>query len=373
MIEADILIVGAGPAGSTAAFNLAPTRRVVMIERRPDIPPRIGESLVPAARRLLTDMGLWPSFEAEPHAPYYGNRSVWGSSEPVDSDFLRDPDGHGWHLDRARFDAWLRVIAVSRGVQLFAPAQVTHLERSGETWRVSLATAARQVGITARFLIDAGGRAAPLARQLGARRHRHDRLACGWLHGQSSGGNGLTFVEAVEDGWWYSAPLPNDRRVLAFHTDADLPSAATARDRDAMLRHAASAPHLRELLASVNFAADQHSGFTAAHSAHLTPCTGVGWLATGDAALSFDPLSSQGLFNALYTGLAAAETAESHLSNSADALPDYARAIADIRTTYAERLAFWYGTETRWRDHPFWRGRLKAAQENASVRQTSHF
>ena len=161
--------------------------------------------------------------------------------------------------------------------------------------------------------------------------------------------------------------------MLAFHTDADLPSAATARDRDAMLRHAASAPHLRELLASVNFAADQHSGFTAAHSAHLTPCTGVGWLATGDAALSFDPLSSQGLFNALYTGLAAAETAESHLSNSADALPDYARAIADIRTTYAERLAFWYGTETRWRDHPFWRGRLKAAQENASVRQTSHF
>ena len=57
-MEADIIIVGAGPAGSTAALNLAPARRVVMIERRPDIPPRIGESLVPAARRLLTDMGL---------------------------------------------------------------------------------------------------------------------------------------------------------------------------------------------------------------------------------------------------------------------------------------------------------------------------
>jgi flavin-dependent dehydrogenase len=238
---------------------------------------------------------------------------------------------------------------------------------------VSLATVAGQVCISARFLIDAGGRAAPLARQLGARRHRHDRLACGWLHGRSSGQYGLTFVEAVEDGWWYSAPLPNDRRVLAFHTDADLASAATARDRDAMLRHATSAPHLRELLCSVAFTPDQHSGFTAAHSAHLTPCTGEGWLATGDAALSFDPLSSQGLFNALYTGLAAAETAESHLSNAANALPDYARTIADIRTSYAERLAFWYGTETRWRDHPFWRGRLKDARENAGALQTSHF
>jgi flavin-dependent dehydrogenase len=373
VIEADIIIVGAGPAGSTAALNLAPTRRVVMIERQPDIPPRIGESLVPAARRLLTDMGLWPSFEAEPHAPYYGNRSVWGSNEPVDSDFLRDPDGHGWHLDRARFDAWLRVIAVGRGARLFAPAQVTNLERTGETWRLSLATAAGQVGISARFLIDAGGRAAPLARQLGARRRRHDRLACGWVHGRSSGGNGLTFIEAVEDGWWYSAPLPNHRRVLAFHTDANLAAAATARNRDAMLRHATSAPHLHELLSSVKFTPDQHSGFTAAHSAHLTPCTGEGWLATGDAALSFDPLSSQGLFNALYTGLAAAETTESHLSNAADALPDYARAIADIRSAYAERLAFWYGTETRWRGHPFWRSRLQAAHEDARAPQAFHF
>ena len=361
MIEADVVIVGAGPAGSTAALNLAPTRRVVMVERRPDIPARIGESLIPAARRLFTDMGLWPSFEAEPHVHCYGNRAVWGTAEPVENDFLRDPDGHGWHLDRARFDAWLRVIAISRGAHLFAPAQVADLERSKDIWRLSLATATGPVGVMARCLIDAGGRAAPLARLLGARRRRHDRLACGWVHGRSSGGNGLTFVEAVEEGWWYTAPLPNERRVLAFHTDADLASAGIARDRDAMLRHTTSATHLRQLLSSVNFTPDLRAGFTAAHSAQLAPCTGEGWLATGDAALGFDPLSSQGLFNALYTGLAAAEAAERTLSDDADGLPDYAQAIADIRRAYAKRLAYWYGTETRWADCPFWRRRLNAA------------
>jgi hypothetical protein len=74
----------------------------------------------------------------------------------------------------------------------------------------------------------------------------------------------------------------------------------------------------------------------------------------------------------LYTGLAAAKTTESHLSNAADALPDYARAIADIRHAYAEQFAFWYGAEMRWRDHPFWRSRLKVAHENARVPQASH-
>ncbi|WP_338693281.1 NAD(P)/FAD-dependent oxidoreductase [Bradyrhizobium sp. 26S5] len=358
MIEADVIVVGAGPAGSTVALNLAPTRRVIMIERLPDIPPRIGESLVPAARRLFADMGLWRSFEAEPHSPCYGNRSVWGSNEAVDNDFLRDLDGHGWHLDRGRFDAWLRVAAVSRGARLFAPAQLADIERSGETWRVSVTTPTGMVGMTARFLIDAGGRAAPIARRLGARRRRHDRLVCGWIHGAASGSKGLTFIEAVEDGWWYSAPLPNERRVVAFHTDADLASAHIARDRQEMLRRATSAAHLSELLESVAFAPDQVSGFTAAHSSHLAPCMGDGWLAAGDAAINFDPLSSQGLFNAMYTGLAAAEAADRYLSESIDGLSDYERSITGIRTAYAERLAFWYGTETRWKEGAFWRRRV---------------
>ncbi|UPT92449.1 NAD(P)/FAD-dependent oxidoreductase (plasmid) [Bradyrhizobium barranii subsp. apii] len=372
MIEADVVIVGAGPAGSTAALNLAPTRRVVMIERLPQIPPRIGESLVPAARRLFTDMGLWPSFEAEPHVPCYGNRSVWGSNEPVESDFMRGPDGHGWHLDRGRFDAWLRVVAIGRGARLLAPAQMEDIERSEGTWRLSLATATGKVGLTARFLIDAGGRAAPLARRLGARRRRHDRLVCGWIHGGSFGSNGMTFIEAVEDGWWYTAPLPNDRRVLAFHTDANLASAGIARDREAMLRHATSATHLSELLSSVKFTPDERSGFTAAHGAHLTPCAGEGWLATGDAAINFDPLSSLGLFNALYTGLAAAEATEGYLLDAANALSGYERTIADIRNVYAERLALWYGTETRWRECPFWRCRIETAHENARAPQAPH-
>ena len=135
MIQADILVVGAGPAGATAALNLAPVRRVVMVERRAEDQPRIGESLPPAARRLLADMGLLGAFEREGHAPYYGNRSVWGAPELDETDFLRDPDGHGWHLDRVQFDAWLRRVAVGRGARMLCPARIESIEQDGTACR----------------------------------------------------------------------------------------------------------------------------------------------------------------------------------------------------------------------------------------------
>ena len=139
----------------------------------------------------------------EGHLPCYGNRAVWGSTMATETDFLRDPDGHGWHLDRALVDAWLLRTAVVRGTILLTPAR----QHCGDGWRARVATKRGEVELTARFAIDAGRRAAPLARLLGARRRRSDRLVCGWLHGPARGigrGAGLTIVEAVEDGWWYT-------------------------------------------------------------------------------------------------------------------------------------------------------------------------
>ncbi len=357
--EVDVVVVGAGAAGATATMNLAPTRTVLLIDKHLSPRPRIGEALPPAARRIFADMGIWEPFDTQGHSPCYGNRAVWGSSQAIETDFLRDPDGHGWHIDRARFDMWLRGIAVDRGAMLLAPGHLNSINWDGQSWRAKVGTAEGTVELIARVVIDAGGRASPVARSLGARRKLADKLVCSWVSGKGRPihrGAGFTYVEAAEDGWWYAAPLPGSRRVFAFHTDSDLPTARAVADSKMLLQRAAASPELAAVLSESGFVAE-HSGFAAAHSAILQPFAGPAWFAAGDAAFSFDPLSSQGLLNALFTGLAAAEAADRHLSGVEDPLPDYLQTLNQIYSTYKQHLSYWYGAETRWSDKPFWQRR----------------
>lgn len=359
MIHADVLVLGGGPAGATAALNLAPMRRVVLVERQTQSPGRIGEALPPAARRLLIDMGLIDEFIAQCHVPCYGNRSIWGRIAPAETEFLRDPDGHGWHLDRARFDAWLRHTAVARGAMLLMPARLLSIKRGADSWQVRVATPGGEQIVLAAFAIDAGGRAAPLARQIGAWRRASGRLVCGWLHGSACSmgrGSRLTAVEAVENGWWYTAPVPDDRRVLAFLTDADLPAARIAHNTACLVDSTVTAPEIRAILMESEFVPIS-GGFTAAHSSVLEPCGAAGWLAAGDASISFDPLSAQGLLHALFSGLAAAEVAHFCLAGDDNAVPRYTRLMNSIHQAYQRRLDFYYASETRWPSAPFWQRR----------------
>jgi flavin-dependent dehydrogenase len=366
MDHVDVLIVGAGPAGATASLNLAPSRSVLLIDCRALSPaqPAVGESLVPAAGRLFRDMGLMDSFLVEGHEPWYGNRSVWGSDRAVESDLLRDPDGHGWHLDRLRFDGWLRAAALDRGSRLMSSTTVLSVSPEGQGWRVSLSNATT-LGV--HVLIDATGSFATLARRLGAQRQSFEnRMACYWLHGtarETSGTAGFTFVEAVEAGWWYSAPLPGERRVLAFHTDADLPASRLLRSPESLVRHSGSTVLLRELLIDCRFSPDSKNlQAKLASGGTLSPAAGRFWFAAGDAAVHFDPLSSQGLFNALFTGLAAAEAADRLLQGEEPAIvaDGYCRLIEGIRKSYQSHLALWYAMENRWPASPFWARRNDA-------------
>jgi flavin-dependent dehydrogenase len=82
--------------------------------------------------------------------------------------------------------------------------------------------------------------------------------------------------------------------------------------------------------------------------------------------MTFDPLSGQGLLNALFTGLAAAEAVDRQLRGWDDALPGYLQTLAGIEAAYRRHLRTWYQGETRWPNAPFWQRRHSAECELAS-------
>jgi 2-polyprenyl-6-methoxyphenol hydroxylase-like FAD-dependent oxidoreductase len=125
-------VVGGGPAGAASALALRSRGfSVVVLERSDYRDVRIGETLPPSIRKLLVSLGVWDQFLAEKHSPSYGIRSAWGQDYLYDNDFIFNPYGMGWHVDRARFDAMLARNAERAGAKLYRRAQLMSCAENG--------------------------------------------------------------------------------------------------------------------------------------------------------------------------------------------------------------------------------------------------
>ena len=314
-MKVDVAIAGGGPAASAAAIALR--RRglsCAIVERGDGGGEKVGESLAPAAKPLLDALGL--DLARDGHLPCHGHRSVWGSDTPVEMPFDLSPYGHGWHLDRRKFEERLAELA---DVPRFLNTRVLDVELS---WRI---TTDRET-IVADFLIDATGRRAAIARRLGARIVRDDTLLAHVFFVDKTLDDTYTQVEAAEDGWWYRAPVPGGRTVAMF-------VGAPASRR----------PDRRRPAAVLD-----------ASSFRLDHVAGPRWLAIGDAAAALDPLSSHGLGNALFTGMRAADAIATGRTD------EYEEAVDKMWNVYVSRRRELYASERRWPSSPFWSRRYTA-------------
>lgn len=357
----DAAIAGGGPAGAACANVLARAGwRVLLADAGEGNVARVGENLPPAVFSLLAELGLREQVLADGHRPSHGSWSFWGDSAGQASDTLRHLQGDGLQLDRACFDARLRSAASLAGAHV---CQATHLQIEPPAQGVPMhRIRARQAGgatdaVEARWFVDATGRASAPSIRLGAQRIGHDALIAFYQRLQSPGHgdrDGRTWVEAVEDGWWYSALLPGGDRLVALLGDADLLDRRELLADGGLWRRLQSTGHLSALCTAHGYQPCTAAQGADASSSELDHAAGKRWLAVGDAALAFDPLSSKGIGNALYTGLRAAQAMLAEDGGDALATARYAAHLRSIHHVYRAQLAQVYAAERRWAAAPFW-------------------
>ena len=309
-------------------------------------------------RHQLTGLGVWERFEESGPLPSYGIRTAWERETPRHQDFVRNPYGCGWHVDRARFDAMLASAAAQAGATLFLSARVGSCSKNREgEWTVEVTQDGALVSLSGRMLVDATGRKAMLASRIGGKAEVADRLIGAVSFCENSEIAQWTLIEALENGWWYSVPLPEAGMVFAYMTDSDL---WMDRKWDELLQ-----------LAPLTFERAGRrpipppSNIVSAASVVRCPVAGLDWIAIGDAALAFDPLSGQGVFKSIETGTRCGSVIAKCFGGDLSALAEYETWVNETYRSYLSTRAQFYSSVVRWPESRFWKRR--ASEDTGST------
>jgi flavin-dependent dehydrogenase len=311
----DVVVVGGGPGGSTAATVLADGGlRVALVEREPFPRFHVGESLLPAAVLVLRQIGALPAVEAAGFQLKYG-AGFWDheSRRSQTFYFLRGmPWPHySYEVARADFDTVLLDHARKRGVDVHQPATVidASFDPEGVTVGVDGAGSARRLRAAA--LVDASGRDGFLAGRLG-RRTRIPNLGTAALFAHWDGADRLPGIDegniriyTFDGGWFWWIPLAGTITSVGAVLHARTMREWAGSQEDLYAAMIGRCPSVAGQLGSARRSTAVHP--VANFSYVNAPIAGDRFLAVGDAVAFIDPIFSGGVFIALRTGQLAAQ------------------------------------------------------------------
>jgi flavin-dependent dehydrogenase len=319
-----VLVVGGGPAGSTAATLLAREGFDVTIMEKAVFPRyHIGESLLPSCLPILDLLGAKEKVDAYGFQRKRGGYFDWGG-EQWDIAFGNQ---YSYQVLRSDFDQLLLEHAKSQGVSVLEGVEVKRVIFDGARPRIAIwspvglddRTQDQEIGFD--FLIDASGRAGLMTtRHLRTRRHHKvfkNIAVWGYWKGAKKlpvGPEGAVAICSVRDGWFWGIPLQGDKYSVGLVTHRE--TFKSRRDEGASRDHvyheairecAVIADILEPAELVTPLRIEQDYSYTSERF------TGPGYFLVGDAACFLDPLLSTGVHLATYSALLAAASLASVL------------------------------------------------------------
>ncbi len=345
----DVAVIGGGPAGSTAATLLAQKGyTVVLVDKQRHPRPAVGESLLPDVWKYADLLGVTPVLEGEGFVRKAGGIVQWeGATRQI---AFRDfgYDRPALHVERDRFDHLLLEHARSSGAQVFEDVVVNRVSfRDGEpvelAWRQT--TGEEDGRLRCRYVVDASGQNAVVARQLGLREmHGAFQFLCVWGYFTGAdylGSDGalhpaqevlrtppVTYVTSLfdgeagahEGGWAWYIPLRKSTSVGMM-----VPLARTALITGGLpawhqffIDQCVRLPRYAELLRPAQYVSGSLRVIRD-YSYRAGRMAGPGYFLAGDAAGFVDPIFSNGVTLALYSGTTAAWAIDAALARPAQA------------------------------------------------------
>lgn len=317
-----IIIVGAGPAGSTLACYLAQAGRdVVLIERANHPRPHVGESFLLASNKVFREIGLWDELHEQGFVKKRG--VVWHSAHQdteFATPFLSFPqeaidENYTFHVDRARFDLLLAKRAEALGVKLVQGVKAERvIFENDAAVGVAINVGGKSVDLPASLVVDASGRGSLIGNQLRLKQVDpilNQQAIFSWFTGVDRGGaDTADFLHVhylpVTRGWVWQIPITGEITSIGVVVDRDTFRQTKAELADQFAKIIAMSPSatrvLRDATAINEFRTEGNYSYL------MDQYIGNGYMLVGDAARFVDPIFSSGVETALYSARFAAQT-----------------------------------------------------------------
>ncbi|MBH8574415.1 geranylgeranyl reductase family protein [Nostocaceae cyanobacterium CENA369] len=305
----DIIIVGAGPAGGTAAYHLAKKGRSVLVLEKESLP-----RYKPCGGGVSPAIAQWFDFDFSPAISVKADslRFTWKLGDPVEAKIeTKDPV---WMVRRDVFDHFLVQQAQKQGAELRDNTEVTGIEFKSDYWQVNTANGS----VTGRYLIAADGAKGPMAKWLGFKQRKR-RLA-GALEAEVPAVVENKSTIHFEFGLVKNGYIWNFPKADGYSIGVGTFIGGEPQDFKKILDEYAKS-------FNVDIKISKQYGHPLCIWDGIQKLHTQNAVLAGEAACVVDPMTAEGIRPSIFTGLLAAEFIDRALSGNINALEQYSQAI----------------------------------------------